>query len=64
MKTTQQLLNELIDLGQSQHEISIATKVPQPTISRIIAGLNQTPFSRRHKEIFEYHQSIMQMENE
>lgn len=58
MKTTQQLLLELVELGKSQHEISAATKVPQPTISRIFNGLVKSPFARCHAKILDYYKLV------
>lgn len=36
VKHPQTLLKEILALGFTQHEISIHTKVPQPTISRLL----------------------------
>lgn len=58
MKTTQELLLELLEHGKSQHEISRQTKVGQATISRIANGRIQSPYARCHTKVFDYYKSV------
>lgn len=58
MKTTQELLLELLKHGKSQHEISRQTKVGQATISRIANGHIQSPFARCHAKILDYYKLV------
>lgn len=43
VKKPQIILKEILALGFTQHEVSIHTQIPQPTLSRILTNPNSNP---------------------